>query len=209
MDNPNATRDVTRRGFLSDLSLSAGAVLAAGTLIGSEAAAQPVAAEYDMSWVDKLTGKYRAVFDSPDFNDGTVFMNATVFMSGFQEIYGVKDPDTQPVLVLRHTGVHMAFNDSLWEKYRFGETFKIANADKRNPYAGQIASLRNRGAIFLACQLAANFQSNSIARRMGLETQAVRADVMANLVPGVIMMPSGIFATIRAQQAGCQFIKSA
>jgi len=36
----------------------------------------------------------------------------------------------------------------------------------------------------------------------------VRADIYANFVPGTIVMPSGVFATVRAQQAGCSFMKS-
>ena len=38
--------------------------------------------------------------------------------------------------------------------------------------------------------------------------EEARKTVLANLVPGVIVMPSGIFAVTRAQEAGCQYIRA-
>lgn len=213
MDDTNSPREVTRRGFISDLAVGAGGALAISSLLPSEAAGANVvpeiSAEWDLSWIDRLTGKYRCVFDSPDINEGTVFVNATVFMSGFQEVYGVTDADTQAVLVLRHIGVHLAFNDMLWEKYGLGTELKQPGSPKQNPYTADLARLRGRGATIIACSLAANRQAGVIARRVGADVAAVRAEVLANLVPGAILMPSGVFATIRAQQAGCSFMKSA
>jgi intracellular sulfur oxidation DsrE/DsrF family protein len=212
MDSTTSSRDVTRRGFITDLAVGAGGALAIGSLTAgdADAAGLPVqTAEWDMSWVDRLTGKYRAVFDSPDFNDGTVFTNAMVFMAGFQDVYKVSDADTQAVIVIRHTGIPMAFNDAMWEKYGLGEMHKLTNAEKRNPYTNEMATLRGRGAIFLACNLAASRLSGQLARRTSTEMATVKAELLANLIPGVTILPSGIFATLRAQQAGCGFIKSA
>ena len=35
-----------------------------------------------------------------------------------------------------------------------------------------------------------------------------RKRAIAYLLPGVILQPSGVFAAIRAQQAGCAYLKS-
>ena len=215
MSESSTPRDLSRRGFISDLAIGAGGALAISNLAPAEAAAAQIAAkevgiaEWDLTWIDRLTGKYRAVFDSPDINEGTVFTNAQVFLMGFSEVYKASDADMQPVLVLRHHGVHLAFNDAMWEKYAVAESLKLPVGDKKNPYTSQISALRDRGAMFLVCNLAANRQAGTIARRIGADVATVRADIYANFIPGAILQHSGVFATIRAQQAGCSFMKSA
>ena len=184
-------------------ALSSDAALAAGVMPAASAAA-----EWDLTWIDRLTGKYRTVFDAPEVNEGTVFTNAQVFHMGFKEVYDATDADMQAVLVLRHRGVVMAFNDAMWEKYALGAESKVANAEKVNPFTREMANLKNRGTIFLACNLAASRRAREIAQRLGLNADDVKKELYANLIPGVIVQTSGVFATIRAQQAGCSFMKS-
>jgi hypothetical protein len=165
MTNSNKPREVTRRNFLSDVTIGATGAVALAALMRDEARAEALpplapAAEWDLTWVDRLTAKHRVVFDAPEINDGTVFTNATVFMMSFAEVYKATDADMQAVLVMRHNGV------------------------------------------------AAARRAREIARRVGADPETVRADIYANLVPGVIMQHSGVFATVRAQQAGCAFMKS-
>jgi hypothetical protein len=166
------------------------------------------AAEWDLTWIDRLTGKYRTVFDAADSNDGMVFTNASVFMMGFKEVYTASDADMQAVIVMRHRGVIMAFNDAMWEKYGIGPEFKIANAEKKNPWSSELATLNGRGATLIACNLAASRQAREFAKRLNLNADDVKKDLYANFVPGVIVQTSGVFATIAAQKAGCAFMKS-
>jgi hypothetical protein len=35
----------------------------------------------------------------------------------------------------------------------------------------------------------------------------VQSEVRAGLVPGAILMPTGVFALVRAQNAGCAYMK--
>ena len=214
MSNSSTPREVTRRDFLSDLTVGAGGALALSAMLPSVArgdesshATSPVA-EWDMSWVEKLTGKYRTVFDAPEIADGMVFTNARVFLDGFVEVYKASEADAQAVIVLRHNGVYLAFNDSIWAKYGLGADLKIPAGGKVNPWTREIATLKSRGATFIACNLAATRRAGEIARRLNLDRETVRADIYANFVPGTIVMPSGVFATVRAQQAGCSFMKS-
>src|SRR5688500_9475427 len=107
MSNSRLPREVTRRDFLSDVTVGATGALAISALIPAAAHAAgdetiESAAEWDLTWIDRLTGKYRTVFDAPEINDGTVFTNATVFMMGFREVYNATDADMQAVLVMRH-----------------------------------------------------------------------------------------------------------
>jgi hypothetical protein len=214
MTNSKNPREVTRRNFLTDVAVGASGVVALSSLVSDEAFASEVvpspsaAAEWDLTWIDRLTGKYRTVFDSPEVNDGMAFTNATVFMMGFKEVYNASDADMQAVIVMRHRGVVQAFNDAMWEKYGIGAEFKVANAEKRNPWSGDLANLRGRGATLIACNLAASRQAREFAKRLGLDADEVKKDLYANFVPGVIVQTSGVFATVRAQQAGCSFMKS-
>ena len=73
---------------------------------------------------------------------------------------------------------------------------------------GGIDSLIGRGVIALACNMALFRLVSMIAKKDGLETKAAREKALANLVPGVIVMPSGIFAVARAEQAGCHYIRA-
>jgi intracellular sulfur oxidation DsrE/DsrF family protein len=211
MSNSSTPREVTRRGFINDLAAGATGAAALTALLSSEARGdEPFvsAAEWDMSWLNGLTGKYRTVFDATEIADGIAFTNVRVFKDGFAEVYKATDADTQAVVVMRHHGVSLAFNDAVWEKYGLGAELSIPNAEKANPWTAQMAAMKNRGTILIACNLAATRRAREIAQRLGLDGEAVRADIYANFVPGTIVMPSGVFATIRAQQAGCSLIKS-
>ncbi len=212
MTNSKNMREVTRRNFLSDVAIGATGALALSALASDEAfaaEAEPsAAAEWDLTWIDRLTGKYRTVFDAPEVNEGMAFTNASVFMMGFKEVYNASDADMQAVIVMRHHGVVMAFNDAMWEKYGLGADSKVPNAEKKNPWTSDMATLKGRGATLLACNLAASRRAREIAQRMNLNADDVKKDLYANLVPGVLIQTSGVFATIRAQQAGCSFMKS-
>ena len=60
--------------------------------------------------------------------------------------------------------------------------------------------------ICLVCNIALGNWSARAAKRTNKKTEDVIADAKANLVPGTIIVPSGIYALIRAQNAGCAFM---
>jgi hypothetical protein len=61
--------------------------------------------------------------------------------------------------------------------------------------------------ISLVCNIAAMNVGYSLAQKSGRDVEEVRQEVKANLVPGAILVPSGIYALIRAQNAGCAFMQ--
>jgi len=69
-------------------------------------------------------------------------------------------------------------------------------------------TLMARGAIVLCCNMALMSNAGRLARAEGITVEEARAALIAALVPGVIRLPSGIFAVARAQEAGCHFIRS-
>ena len=105
----------SRRDFLSWLGLSS--VLAATTSAVSahslEAqAAKPVDDKWDMSWTDKLTGKYKATFDSPDVSEGGGIFRACIWRDQHKDVYGTSRADANSVLVLRHEAIELIMNDA-------------------------------------------------------------------------------------------------
>jgi hypothetical protein len=57
-----------------------------------------------------------------------------------------------------------------------------------------------------AAQYRVVFNASDISYGAALNHDEVRAELRANLVPGAILVPSGIYALIRAQNAGCAFM---
>ena len=184
---------------------------------------------WDMSWVDRVTGQYRQVFDAPEIAEGTVFHQARSFIRGYADVYGSKDSEFSAVMVLRHSAIPLVANDRLWDELEMGKEFKLKDPEtgkpaRRNPFLsasnprgakysliwpdGSMDGLMGRGAIALACNLALFRLVSMVAKKDKLEPKPARDKVLANLVPGVVVLPSGIFAVIRAEQAGCHYIRA-
>jgi len=220
-----------RRDFLTKLGL--GAVALSGgaivTPVGAEELdrmGQAFAAEptWNMSWTDELQKvPYKAVFDSPSLADGAALDLAAGIWDNFKEVYGT-DSSSRMVIIMRQLGQVMAFNDMMWEKYGIGEERKVNDPAtkqpaKRNPWAkvthgdpawavsSRLDTLHARGAIFLVCNRASMNWATSTAERMKVDVEAVKSDVRNNLVPGAILMPTGVFALVRAQNAGCAYMR--
>ncbi len=206
----------------------------------SGSAAAPVSETWDMSWVDRITGKYRQVFDSPEIEQGTALVQTRTWMNGYAEVYGAKSADMSAVLVIRHAAIPMILNDTLWDELELGGQVIKSDGDspppdgsmlqdpvtgepaRRNPFLsssmqgdpkyamiypnGGFDSLMAEGAIVIACNLALRRPIGMVMRRDKVDNASAKAKVLANIVPGVVIMPSGIFATARAQEAGCTFM---
>jgi hypothetical protein len=220
-----------RRAFLGKVAGTA-AVLAAGGMIPAELralspASRPRADDWDMSWVDRITGDHRQVFDCPEINDATALHQMRTWLGGFHEVYGTTDADMHGVLVIRHSAIPMVVNDAMWAKYELGKTSKSVDpatgkSAARNPFLnanvkpgdrhsllwpdGGLDTLVTRGQVVLACNMALHFMAGQAADKAKADVQDVYAELRANLVPGVTLMPSGIFAVTRAQEAGCRLM---
>lgn len=217
-----------RREFLRQASLIAAGSLAASSLNAQAAAApQPTANTYDMSWVDRVTGKYRMVFDAPEVAEGTSLHQVRSFLAGYAAVYGLADADLSAVLVVRHTAMPMVLGDALWADGAFGESSKIKTPGseehaKLNPFIkvsaerrfgvtwpdGALDTLMTRGMIVLVCDLALSNMAGQITRRRSITRPEAAALITEHLLPGVYRMPTGVFATCRAQAAGCGFLQA-
>lgn len=218
-----------RRDFLGQLGLLAVTASMTPRVVRAERRAQPTASPaWDMSWVDRVAAApYKAVIDATKIENDALY-TALDMLDTFREVYG-GDATTEQmrvVVVFRHFAAAMAQSDAMWERYSIGEERTVTDADtkapaKRNPFLrpspnakeawelnSKIEPLVARGAIFLVCNRATMGLASSLAKRTNKPLDQVKEDLKANLVPGAIMMPNGIFGLIRAQNAGCAFYRA-
>lgn len=223
----------TRRDFITGLTVGAAGLMAAACTPGATAqttpapaaAAGPVSfiettrgnftmlrpATWDDSWTKRL-GKYRTVFDISELQEeGHGPYQVVPIMDNYKEALGTTDADMGFVLVIRHGAMAMAVNDAMWEKYDLGVDWKRQDESnktpiKKNPYTQTIADCQKRGVILLGCNVAMNGFSNRTARRVGGDAKAIKAELFANIWPGMILLPTGLYAVTRAQDAGCGFM---
>ncbi|HEV8411033.1 MAG TPA: hypothetical protein VGQ30_11010 [Gemmatimonadaceae bacterium] len=222
----------SRRKFIANVAGSASALAAVGfgatDLFAQSAAAVPPQGGWDMTWVDRVTrAKHKQVFDAPGMADGMALTNAVVWLNGYAEVYKTTDADMAAVLVFRHKGLPLVLSDEIWAQMTYGEEEKIndpaTNAPvKRNPFlkaaggragaslmpGGDLESLIARGVIVLACNLALMRQAGALSKAMGITREQAQQKLIDAVAPGVVRMPSGVFATSRAEEAGCQFLRS-
>ncbi len=104
-----------RRDFLG--RLAAGAAVAAGGMSAGAAPVRaqdplkPVSDKFDMSWTDRVQGRFRGVFDSPKVADGGEIFRAAIWHDQVIETYGVKPEDVTTVLVIRHAAIPLIMDD--------------------------------------------------------------------------------------------------
>jgi hypothetical protein len=213
-----------RREFLAQLGVAA-ATIAFDADEMRAASVTNAGSPWDTSWVDRLaSAQFRVVFNASDISDGAAMDYASTFFDHFHEAHGTSDAQTRPVIVFRRLGTVMALNDMLWDKYAVGEDRKINDSAthapaKRNVFwraapgaspdasSSKIETLHKRGMISLVCAIAAGNVARGFAEKSGRNPDEVREEVKANLVPGAILAPSGIYALIRAQNAGCAYMQ--
>ncbi len=189
--------------------------------------APPGPVHWDDSWFTRLTAKHKAVFDSPAIEDGLAVAQAAGYIRGMRDAVAAGADDVQTVVVMRHAAIPMIFNDAIWAKYSLGKELKVKDypSEKwatRNPWLtaatpskappdrpqSTFAWLSSHGHILLGCDLATRGYAGEIAERTKVDSHVVYEELKANLVPGVILQPTGVYAVHRAQEAGCSYIRS-
>ena len=218
----------SRRGFLGNFA-SGAAALGLATLSGTlqELQASPGFSGTnpgDPEEVFKnLKGKHRIVFDVPEATGIFPFVWPRVFLLTNMAT-GTAEKDNNVVVVLRHTGIPYAFEERLWSKYNFGEFFKVNGEQKtinNNPFWKPakgtykvpgfgvvdigINELQDSGVQFVVCNAAMTVYSAAYAEQNKMDAAAVKKDWESGLLPGITVVPSGVWALGRAQENKCAY----
>jgi intracellular sulfur oxidation DsrE/DsrF family protein len=211
------TSSTPRRGFIGRITAAAMGLGVASLVPESAQAATSRAADAKLeAWFAKMNGKHRAVFDAPMPNNGFGAIWPRVYILTTEATYpGEK---ATPMLILRHEALPLAFQDNLWAKYKLGEMFDVKVGGvpaTKNPYASitglpitgiGVVDLMKTGVLVGACDVAMQVYSSAAAQKMGMKAEDVRAEWVAGLLPGVQLVPSGVFAVSRAQELGAQYV---
>lgn len=211
---------IDRRRFLSTLAVGAvTAGLAAVPGTNAIADGPPVASSMALdAALKKISGrKYKQVFDAPETHQSFPVIWSWAFLHTFNELK-VKDDDIGCFVILRHEAIPFAMEDRLWAKYKFGEKFKVDDAVTKAPSVRNVVwnvkpedmplpdmamdKVQARGVMFGVCDLAMTVYSGMFAESSGMSAADVKKDWVSGLLPGVVVLPSGVYAVNRAQAAG-------
>jgi intracellular sulfur oxidation DsrE/DsrF family protein len=205
---------------------AAGASSASGQTPGNSLW-QPSRHDQD-DWLDKdkASIKHRFIFDSitPE-GFGQALLYASNYFIGSQSGYGLQSSDLAVVIVARHNSTPFAFNDDIWKKYGATiaqqsnfmdpktKTAPTSNLFQATGYGAALTSLGttlssvlDKGVQLAVCQMATRNYAGTIARASGGTTDAIYAEITANLVSNSHMVPAGIVAVNHAQERGYSFV---
>lgn len=211
---PDRGHAAARRSFFGRLAGAAALGLAGlvPTLASNPAEA---AADDGPNWPGKLQGRHRQLVDAYAINGG--------YPLGFSYNFVTTNAPgaATAVLILRAGALPIALNSVMWAKYKIGESFKIIDPETKalavkNPFLQPksgvllgddtaIDRLIEKGTMVGACNVALRGQSRRLASNAGVSADDAAKEWAANVLPGITIIPSGVWGVNRAQEAGCTY----
>lgn len=182
-------------------------------------------------WFNQIKGKHRIVYDVKNPGEGheltAPFAWSKIFLLT-NAATGTPEKDNTVVVVFRHNGIPFAMNDAMWAKYKLGEVFKINDPNNDAPSTRNmmwkpnpvfkvpgvgpvpigIDDLQGVGVMFCVCDMALTVYSAVVAEGMKMKGEDVKKDWLANLVPNIQVVPSGVWALGRAQEHKCAYVNA-
>ena len=222
----------SRREFIGGAAgsfLLGGAAFASAEFAGVNQPQGAAAKQWDLSWLKKITGKHKVVLDVPEVDSAFGVWRASFWVQQYTDALGVPAKDSNSVLVLRHNGIVLAMQQAFWNQYGIGKAKNVIHPVTEKPTDRNPALLSSknpgdelppmfddfaldkfiaRGGIALGCSLALDLCSRMIAMKDNVSAEAARKKAESFLLPGIVIQPSGIFAVIRAQEAGCVYVRA-
>lgn len=181
---------------------------------------------WDISWAKRITGKHKAMFDVPEIEDGVGIFRAGIWGQQYTDVLKLSPGDLSTVIVIRHAAIPLAMTSEFWATYGLGKELKIKtdkgkkwtmvnpmlstpSTNLKSPTSAFLLDKQlANGAIALGCNLAFRQMVSIVAKQDKLSPTEARTKAKSFLVPGVIMQPSGIFANVMAEEAGCVFVNA-
>lgn len=203
----------SRRGFITAVSAVAGASLLPDIV---EAAQSPQG--WDLSFLDKLQGKHKQVFDLMDLDVGLVVVKN--WYEAHESVFGLKHPDVNAIVGIAGKGFPVNASDELYQKFPIGELWKVNDPATgkpalRNPFVagdgrGMLAGagvrpLQARGALFWMCNFALQVVSARVGNAVQRPPAEIYPEVRAGLNPGVIVVPAHTMLLGLAQEHGFSY----
>lgn len=209
-----------RRSFLS----AVGALAGLAALDPRLAAATPArpggqGRQWDFTWLDRLTGTHRQVFDVGS-TDIALRVVAN-YLDAFRDHFKLEHPEVNAVVGIAGHAFPINASDALWVKYGLGEKWEIRDPDTgtwavRNVFAvsppprgfrpsDTVPALQARGAIFWQCNNALAGIAQRFAPETGTPAPEIHRELAAGLLPGVIVVPAHTMLIGLTQERGCTY----
>ena len=203
-----------RRSFLTALASISGVAWTRPVF------AAPTSDTWDLSWLDQLKGRHKQVFAVGPLKDHLPLLVVVNYLDAHREVFGLAYPDINTVVGIARQGYPINAQDALWAKYELGRRW-----DLKDPVTGEwarrniffdampappgkivgVKPLQARGAIFWQCNNALNSIVRDFAADTGQPAEAVRAELIAGLNPGVRLVPAHTMLLGLAQEHGCTY----
>lgn len=220
------TAPTPRRGFLARLgvlSLAASGLVPLPLAGAVRRAAGPDPDPSD-KWLQDLTGKHRQIFDMPKPTQGVGLLHIRNYIDTYRTAYHAPAKEVNAIGTLYGMSLPMGFTDAMWAKYPFGQATDSKDAggqpltrnmffrpQQGDPFAfgfldSSIEALQKQNVRFIMCNNALSFWVQQLASK-GLGTpEAIRAELVANTLPGIVLVPAMVVAINRAQEHGFSYM---
>lgn len=223
-----------RREFVERVAASALAIgVGAGAPAAAFAAPSPndtrAALKPDNSWLNGIKGNHAQIFDMPAPSGAFPLLHVRNYMQTYKDTYGLTYPNVISIVSLYGMTVPLAFNDKAWAKYGFGAATQSNDRATKAPAVRNVfvtaeggivpgsaaidipgdasmSALQSVGTRFILCNNAFNFWTMRLAAGMGANAKDIRADLEANMVPHITLVPAMVIAFNQAQTAGASYM---
>lgn len=177
---------------------------------------------WDMTWLDRVDrARHKLVFDIGAYQNGSGLYYTRNYINGMRDGWGMEGPDVLPILGISGNAFPIIFNDAIWAKYGYGESSKTNDPRTgqpaiRNvfwhPRAGEpmapwgVNVLQDMGCQFLFCNNVFRGVIRGVMGRTSRPYPEVRAELVAGMLPGVIVVPAMVAAMAIAQSRGAGYV---
>jgi len=192
-----------RRSFVAAVTAASG--LAA---VRPELPLEQTTGPWDLSWLDRLHGRHKQVFDLGTIDDPLAIVRN--YLDAHRDVFGLEYPRINTVVGIAGRAFPINVADAMWAKYGLGERWEVKEGAggtwaTRNIYAADVAALQARGTVFWQCNNALNRISRELAAATNATFDTVRTDLVGALLPGVHIVPAHTMAVGLAQEKGCAY----
>lgn len=176
----------------------------------------------------RFSAKVKQVYDVRAVGEGKFLNNVKNSLNGFHYGFGLANDQIKIAVALHGPANALAFDDSMWEKYRLGEFVGVNDPETGKPatrnifFPGKksgsgdlqdpssklqdhsIDALQHRGVKFLSCHTATEEQVSALIKKFQLSAPAdeIVRDLQAHTLVDVLIVPAMVAAVALLQSEG-------
>ncbi len=204
-------KETSRRGFIAAVAGLAGASIVPAVIHADEGTQSTT---WDLSWLEKLKGKHRQVFDVQDLE---ALRGVNNWLNAHKEIFQLAYPDVNAIVGIAGTAFPINASDELYRNLPIGEHWKVTDPEtqktaERNIFldggktaadqSKTVRSLQSRGVVFWQCNNSLLRLSKAFAEKLHRPEAEIYEEMKNGLNPGVILVPSHAMLLGLAQEQG-------